>query len=90
MIFDMIFVTIIASLGTLALSTHVENWYFAGYMFPVMWLYGIASMLWSYIISLYATSELAAFGLTACSMVSAFTITMISFSVSPVCSVASS
>jgi hypothetical protein len=55
-----------------------------------MWLYGIASMLWSYIISLYATSELAAFGLTVCSMVGAFTITMISFSVSPVCSVASS
>ncbi|KAH7462884.1 hypothetical protein FOMA001_g18400 [Fusarium oxysporum f. sp. matthiolae] len=80
MIFDMIFVTIIASLGTLALSGHVENWYFAGYMFPVMWLYGIASMLWSYIISLYATSELAAFGLTVCSMVGAFTITMIGFS----------
>jgi ATP-binding cassette, subfamily A (ABC1), member 3 len=90
MIFDMIFVTIIASLGTLALSAHVENWYFAGYMFPVMWLYGIASMLWSYIISLYATSELAAFGLTVCSMVGTFTITMIGFSVSPVCSVASS
>ncbi|KAM0489602.1 hypothetical protein ACHAP8_012419 [Fusarium lateritium] len=80
MIFDMIFVTIIASLGTLALSAHVENWYFAGYMFPVMWLYGIASMLWSYIMSLYAKSELAAFGLTVCSMVGTFTITMIGFS----------
>ncbi|KAL5600634.1 hypothetical protein FOVSG1_008446 [Fusarium oxysporum f. sp. vasinfectum] len=80
MAFDMIFVTIIASLGTLALLAHVENWYFVGYMFPVMWLYGIASTLWSYIISLYAKSELAAFGFTVCSMVGAFTITMIGFS----------
>ncbi|KAM0229193.1 hypothetical protein ACHAP5_011746 [Fusarium lateritium] len=78
-LFDMAFVTIIASLGTLAISANVENWYFAGYMFPVMWLYGIASMLWSYIISLYAKSELAAFGLTVCSMVGAFTITMVGF-----------
>ncbi|KAM0266934.1 hypothetical protein ACHAPA_006503 [Fusarium lateritium] len=79
-LFDMIFVTIIASLGTLAISANVENWYFAGYMFPVMWLYGTASMLWSYIISLYAKSELAAFGLTVCSMVGAFIITMVGFS----------
>ncbi|KAG5657980.1 hypothetical protein KAF25_006931 [Fusarium avenaceum] len=78
--FDLIFVTIIASLGTLALSADVENWYSVGYMFPVMWLYGIASMLWSYIISLYAKSELGAFGLTVCSMVGAFIITLISFS----------
>ncbi|KAH7261625.1 hypothetical protein BKA59DRAFT_518590 [Fusarium tricinctum] len=80
MAFDLIFVTIIASLGTLALSADVENWYSVGYMFPVMWLYGIASMLWSYIISLYARSELGAFGLTVCSMVGAFIITMIGFS----------
>lgn len=90
MAFDLIFVTIIAALGTLALSADVENWYSVGYMFPVMWLYGITSMLWSYIISLYAKSELGAFGLTVCSMVGAFIITLIGFSVSPVCSAASS
>ncbi|WQF86367.1 Putative AAA+ ATPase domain, ABC-2 type transporter, transmembrane domain, ABC transporter [Colletotrichum destructivum] len=77
---DMTIVIIIAALATLALSAHVENWYFAGYMFPVFWLYGVASMLWSYIISLYARSELAAFGFTFCTIMVAFILSVVGFS----------
>ncbi|GKT71574.1 ATP-binding cassette sub-family A member 9 [Colletotrichum tofieldiae] len=77
---DMAIVVIIAALATLAVSAHVENWYFAGYMFPIFWLYGVASMLWSYIISLYARSELAAFGFTFCSIIVAFIISAVGFS----------
>ncbi|KAM0323839.1 hypothetical protein ACHAQA_008417 [Verticillium albo-atrum] len=79
-IVDMTFVTVIAALGTLALSSGVENWYFTGYMFPVMWLFGFTSMLWCYIISLYARSELAAFGFSTCAMLGAFILTMVGFS----------
>ncbi|OHW97887.1 ATP-binding cassette sub-family a member 9 [Colletotrichum incanum] len=77
---DMAIVIIIAALATLAISAHVENWYFAGYMFPIFWLYGVASMLWSYIISLYARSELAAFGFTFCSIIVAFIVSAVGFS----------
>ncbi|KZL76501.1 ATP-binding cassette sub-family A member 9 [Colletotrichum tofieldiae] len=77
---DMAIVAIIAALATLAVSAHVENWYFAGYMFPIFWLYGVASMLWSYIISLYARSELAAFGFTFSSIIVTFIISAAGFS----------
>ncbi|KAH6692200.1 hypothetical protein F5X68DRAFT_250381 [Plectosphaerella plurivora] len=79
---DMSIVTIVAALGTLALAAHVPNWYFAGYMFPVMWLFGITGMLWSYIISLYSRSELQAFGLTVCLMVVFYFLSVVGFSLS--------
>jgi hypothetical protein len=78
---DMTIISIVAALGTLALAAHVENWYFAGYMFPVMWLFGVASMLWSYIVSLYSRSELQAFGLTVCLMVVSYVLSIVGFSV---------
>ncbi|WYZ43756.1 hypothetical protein EsH8_VII_000192 [Colletotrichum jinshuiense] len=77
---DMTIVIIIAALATLALSAHVQNWYFVGYMFPIFWLYGVASMLWGYIISLYTRSELAAFSFTFCTIMVAFIISAIGFS----------
>lgn len=81
MVVDMSIVTVIAALGTLALAAGVENWYFPGYMFPVMWLFGIACMLWSYIISLYSRSELQAFGLTVCLMVVFYVLSVVGFAV---------
>lgn len=74
-------VTIVAALGTLAFSAHVENWYFPGYMFPILWLFGVASMLWSYMVSLYSRSELQAFGLTVCLMVVSYVLSIVGFSV---------
>ncbi|KAG7121467.1 ATP-binding cassette sub-family A member 17 like protein [Verticillium longisporum] len=77
---DIVIVTIVAALGTLALAMDVKNWYHPAFIFPIMWLYGIASMLWCYIISLYTRSELAAFAFSACIMVVAFILTIVSFS----------
>ncbi|RBQ90155.1 hypothetical protein VDGD_07300 [Verticillium dahliae] len=77
---DIVIVTIVAALGTLALAMDVKNWYHPAFIFPIMWLYGIASMLWCYIISLYTRSELAAFAFSVCIMVAAFVVTIVSFS----------
>ncbi|EEY23039.1 ATP-binding cassette sub-family A member 9 [Verticillium alfalfae VaMs.102] len=77
---DIVIVTIVAALGTLALALDVKNWYHPAFIFPIMWLYGIASMLWCYIISLYTRSELAAFAFSACIMVLAFILTIVGFS----------
>ncbi|EGY16136.1 ATP-binding cassette sub-family A member 9 [Verticillium dahliae VdLs.17] len=78
---DIVIVTIVAALGTLALAMDVKNWYHPAFIFPIMWLYGIASMLWCYIISLYTVAELAAFAFSVCIMVAAFVVTIVSFSV---------
>lgn len=80
MLLDMTIISLIAAFATLALSAHVENWYFAGYMFPIFWLYGIASIFWGYIISLYAKSELTAFGITFCSITASLIISAVGFS----------
>jgi len=40
-------------------------WYNPGYLFVIFFLYGITSALWSYVISLVATSQLATFAVAA-------------------------
>jgi ATP-binding cassette subfamily A (ABC1) protein 3 len=48
----------------LAASTP-DNWWNIGYLFVVLFLYGMASLLWAYMISLVAKSQLAAFAIAA-------------------------
>ncbi len=40
-------------------------WWHIGYLFVVLFLYGLASVLWAYMISLFAKSQLAAFAIAA-------------------------
>jgi hypothetical protein len=42
-----------------------DNWWNPGYLFVVLFLYGITSLLWAYVISLFAKSQLAAFAISA-------------------------
>lgn len=42
-----------------------DNWWNIGYLFVVLFLYGLASVLWAYMISLFAKSQLAAFAIAA-------------------------
>lgn len=42
-----------------------NNWWNPGYLFVVLFLYGITSLLWAYVISLFAKSQLAAFAISA-------------------------
>ncbi|KAL9090930.1 MAG: hypothetical protein Q9165_005138, partial [Trypethelium subeluteriae] len=49
-----------------AIWVGVSNiWYFPGYLFVVFFLYGLTSILLSYVISLFTTSQLAAFAFAA-------------------------
>ncbi|KAF1846607.1 uncharacterized protein K460DRAFT_395964 [Cucurbitaria berberidis CBS 394.84] len=48
----------------LAVSTP-DNWWNVGYLFVVLFLYGLASLLWAYMVSLFAKSQLAAFAISA-------------------------
>ncbi|KAI7762811.1 hypothetical protein LZL87_008252 [Fusarium oxysporum] len=63
---DIVFVLIISCLSTLFISLIILKWYGVWHLFPVMLLYGFAMMLWCYIISLFARSELSSFGISFC------------------------
>ncbi|KAF2010084.1 ATP-binding cassette sub-family A member 7 [Aaosphaeria arxii CBS 175.79] len=64
--FDWIIVLVSSSIMTIILATATpDNWWNIGYLFVVLFLYGLASLLWSYTISLFAKSQLAAFAIAA-------------------------
>ena len=59
-LFDFIFVLIISILTIAILTAKWSGWYAPGYMFVVFMLYGLASTAYSYVISLFVSSQLAA------------------------------
>jgi ATP-binding cassette subfamily A (ABC1) protein 3 len=63
--FDFIIVLAASTLATIIFSAMFDGWFFLGYFFLIMVLYGLASILVSYIISTYARSTLAAFAFAA-------------------------
>lgn len=53
-------------LMTIILATSTpDNWWNIGYLFIVLFLYGLASLLWAYMIALVAKSQLSAFAVAA-------------------------
>lgn len=63
--FDSIIVLIASVMVIVIWVARSDVWYEPGYLFVVLFLYGIASVLLSYIISMFATSQLAAFAFAA-------------------------
>jgi ATP-binding cassette, subfamily A (ABC1), member 3 len=78
-LFESIFVLLIAVPCTIAVSQEAPWWYNATCIFPVLSLYGIASIIFVYIISLYASSQLGAFVFAAGGQAIMFLITLIAF-----------
>jgi ABC-type multidrug transport system ATPase subunit len=60
-LFDLCFVLAVSIAYTVTISLQYPYWYEPGYMFPVVVLHGITGILVSYIVSTWATSQLAAF-----------------------------
>ena len=63
--FDFVIVLAISVLAIVIFRAVSDAWYGIGYLFVVLFLYGIASTLLSYVISLFARSQLAAFAFAA-------------------------
>ena len=63
--FDFLFVLLISVVVTVIFVSVSGIWYFPGYLFVVFFLYGFTSILLSYVISLFTTSQLAAFAFAA-------------------------
>ncbi|KAI1356903.1 hypothetical protein F5Y01DRAFT_321229 [Xylaria sp. FL0043] len=76
-VFDSFFVIIVAAVCTALIANQTE-WFGIGYLFVVQALYGFAAVLFSYLISLIAKSQPAAFGFSVIFMVIMFVLSIIS------------
>ncbi|KIV93068.1 hypothetical protein PV10_04313 [Exophiala mesophila] len=63
--FDFIIVLLASAIATVIFRAVTDVWYHIEYLFVVFFLYGLASTLLSYVISLFARSQLAAFAFAA-------------------------
>lgn len=81
-LFDSAFVLLIAAVCTIAVSQEAHWWFAVGNLFPVLALYGIVSVIYVYILSLFASSQLAAFAFAAGSQAIMFLISLVVFNVS--------
>ncbi|KAL6709632.1 hypothetical protein ACN47E_001060 [Coniothyrium glycines] len=79
--FDFIFVLIISAVAIAIFVGASSAWYAPGYMFVVFFLYGLGAILFSYLISMVVTSQLAAFAFAAGGMVSCYLIYFIGYMV---------
>ncbi|KAF3043038.1 hypothetical protein E8E11_005304 [Didymella keratinophila] len=77
--FDFIFVLIIAGVTTAIFVGASSAFYGPGYLFVVFALYGLTAILFSYLISIVVTSQLAAFAFAAGGMVSLYLIYFIGY-----------
>ncbi|KAF1924404.1 P-loop containing nucleoside triphosphate hydrolase protein [Didymella exigua CBS 183.55] len=77
--FDFIFVLIIAGVTTAIFAGASSAFYGPGYLFVVFALYGLTAILFSYLISIVVTSQLAAFAFAAGGMVSLYLIYFIGY-----------
>ncbi|KAI9844856.1 MAG: hypothetical protein M1838_001998 [Thelocarpon superellum] len=63
--FDFCIVFVASAIAVIIFATSSSAWYHVGYLFPVFFLYGLASTLLAYVISLFSRSQLAAFAFVA-------------------------
>ena len=63
--FDTLFVLLISALAIVIFVAESSVWYDPGYLFLIFFLYGITATIYAYIVSLYTTSQLAAFAIAA-------------------------
>lgn len=77
--FDFVIVLVWSALATIIWVAVTSIWYNVGYLFVVFFLYGLASILLSYVISLFSKSQLAAWSIAAASQAVAFLIYFIAY-----------
>ncbi|RMD40944.1 hypothetical protein DV735_g4216, partial [Chaetothyriales sp. CBS 134920] len=64
-LFDFVIVLVTSAVAIIIFAVTSNDWYNVGYLFVVFFLYGLASTLLSYLISLLARSQLSAFAFAA-------------------------
>lgn len=65
LLFDFSFVIVLSTVCVIIFAASVQIWYGLGYLYLVILLYGLASILLSYTISLFARTQLSTFAFAA-------------------------
>lgn len=78
-LFDFIFVLIISAVAVIIFTSASSQLYYSSWLFLVFFLYGLAALLLSYVVSLFVTSQLAAFAFSAGYLCATFLIYFIAF-----------
>ena len=65
LLFDLVFILLISVLTVAIWASQYQGWYGLGYMFVVFFLYGLAATAFSYVVSLFVSSQMAAIAFTA-------------------------
>ncbi|KAL9117183.1 MAG: hypothetical protein Q9187_006284, partial [Circinaria calcarea] len=78
-LYDFCFVLAGSVVSIIILRARSDAWYYPGYLFVVLFLYGITSTLYSYVVSLFAKSQLAAFAIAAGSQAVMFLLYIIAY-----------
>ena len=79
--FDFIFVIVVSIACTAIVAAQAPTWFGVGYLFPVLLLYGISAVLLSYVVSMVARSQLAAFAFAAGGPAIMVLLTLVAFTV---------
>ncbi|KJK91928.1 hypothetical protein H633G_04253 [Metarhizium anisopliae BRIP 53284] len=79
LLFDTCIILVSMALVAIIFATTSDIWYYPGYLFPVFMLYGMVTILWSYLFSLVCKSALATYAATAVLQGLGFAVYVISF-----------
>ncbi|EKD18064.1 uncharacterized protein L3040_007757 [Drepanopeziza brunnea f. sp. 'multigermtubi'] len=77
--FDFLFVLLSSALTVIIFAAASSAWYYVGYLFVVFMLFGLVSTLLSYVVSLFAKSQLSAFAFVAAGQALMFLIYFIAY-----------
>ncbi|KAH8812990.1 hypothetical protein F5884DRAFT_856278 [Xylogone sp. PMI_703] len=77
--FDFVVVLAGSTIAIIILAAASSAWYHVGYLFPIFVLFGLDSILLSYVVSLFARSQLSAFAFAAAGQAIFFLIYLIAY-----------
>ncbi|KAK5172737.1 uncharacterized protein LTR77_002857 [Saxophila tyrrhenica] len=78
-LFDSIIVLLVSALAVIIFTAVTSIWYGPGYLWLIFTLYGLSATLMAYVVSLFATSQLAAFAFAAGAQCSMFLLYFIAY-----------
>ncbi|KAH6663252.1 hypothetical protein B0J14DRAFT_279502 [Halenospora varia] len=77
--FDFLIVLVSSALVVIIFAAASSVWYHVGYLFIIFALFGLASILWAYVVSLFARTQLSAYAFAAAGQAVLFLIYLIGY-----------
>ncbi|KAI1116486.1 hypothetical protein F5Y14DRAFT_406924 [Nemania sp. NC0429] len=77
--FDFVFVLISSAIVTAIFASVSHVWYHVDYLFLILFLYGLASILLSYVISLFCSNQLSTYAFSAAGQAVGFLVYLIAY-----------